>query len=249
MPELRLVVVSLRYSSWSMRPWLALTHAGASFATETVELELERQTPGTGNDAAVAKIARNEVVERRKRGSVAGLFPVLHVAEAAIHESLAICEYVNEAFPEAQLWPEASLARARARAISTEMATSFANMRMNMSCHLFGRVPSFTPNEATQRDIDRVLEIWREALARSGGPFLFGRFSIADAMFFPVRTRLRTYGVAIPADLGYYVSALDELPAVRALQEIAQGAPTIPAYDAHLRALGGDPNAAIPATI
>lgn len=245
MPALRLVVLSLRYSSWSMRPWLALTHAGASFTTETAEVDLERQSLGTSNDAALAKTTRREIEERRKRGSVAGLFPVLHVGDAAIHESLAICEYVNEAFPEAQLWPEAGLSRARARAISTEMVTSFANMRMHMSCHLFGRVPSFTPNAATERDIERVFEIWREALARSGGPFLFGRFSIADAMYFPVRTRFRTYGVALPSDLLGYASALDELPAVRALHEIAKGAPAIPPYDAYLRSLGGEPNAAL----
>jgi glutathione S-transferase len=245
MPTLRLVVLSLRYSSWSMRPWLALTHAGASFETETAEVELGRQSLGTGDDAALAKIARDEVEERRKRGSVAGLFPVLHIDGSPIHESLAICEYVSETFPGAQLWPEAGLARARARAISTEMATSFANMRMNMSCHLFGRVPRHTPNPATQRDIDRAFEIWREALDRSGGPFLFRRFSIADAMFFPVRTRLRTYGVAIPNDLAGYVRALDELPAVLALHELARSAPAVPAYDAYLRALGGDPNAAL----
>jgi glutathione S-transferase len=245
MPALRLVVVSLRYSSWSMRPWLVLTHAGASFETETVEVGLARQSLGTGDDAALAKVARSELEERRKQGSVAGLFPVLHVDGCPIHESLAICEYVNDTFPQAQLWPEAALARARARAVSSEMATSFANMRMNMSCHLFGRAPGFTPNAATQRDIDRVFEIWLEALARSGGPFLFGRFSIADAMFFPVRTRLRTYGVAVPDDLAGYVRALDELPAVRALHELARSAPPIPAYDAYLRALSGDPNAAL----
>lgn len=249
MPTLRLVVVSLRYSSWSMRPWLVLTHAGAVFETETVEVELGRQSLGTGDDAALAKLGRDVVVERRKRGSVAGLFPVLHVLPmldgAAIHESLAICEYANELFPAAQLWPEAGLARARARAISTEMATSFANMRMKMSCHLFGRVPGYTPNAATQRDIDRVFEIWREALDRSGGPFLFGCFGIADAMFFPVRTRLRTYGVPIPDGLSGYVRALDELPAVQALHEFARSAPAIPVYDAYLRELGGDPNAAL----
>ena len=245
MPALRLVVISLRYSSWSMRPWLVLAHAGASFETETVELELGRQSLGTGQDAALAKVDRSELAERRRRGSVAGLFPVLHVDGAPIHESLAICEYVNEAFPGAQLWPDAVLARARARAISSEMATSFANLRTNMSCHLFGRVAGYAPNAATQRDIDRVFELWREALERSGGPFLFGRFSIADAMFFPVRTRLRTYGIAVPVDLAAYVHAIDELPAVRALHELARSAPAIPAYDAYLRGLGGDPNAAL----
>ena len=245
MPVLRLVVVSLRYSSWSMRPWLVLTHAKAAFETETAEIELGRQTPGTGDDAALAKLQRDVIVARRARGSVAGLFPVLHVDGAPIHESLAICEYANELFPQARLWPEAGLARARARAISTEMATSFANMRMKMSCHLFGRVPRYAPNAATQRDIDRVLEIWREALDRSGGPFLFGRFSIADAMFFPVRTRLRTYGVAIPDDVSEYVRALDELPAVQAFHEVARSAPAIPVYDAYLRELGGDPDAVL----
>jgi len=125
------------------------------------------------------------------------------------------------------------------------MATSFTNMRTHMSCHLFGRVESFIPNAATQRDIDRVLEIWRQALARSGGPFLFGRFSIADAMYFPVRTRFRSYGVPIPDDLAPYASALDALPAVRALTEVARSAPLIPAYDEYLLSLGGDPNAAL----
>ena len=245
MSNLRLVVVSLRYSSWSMRPWLALTHAGATFETETAEVELGRQSLGTGDDAALAKIANDEVAARRKRGSVVGLFPVLHVDGEPIHEALAICEVVNERFPAARLWPEDGLARARARAISTEMATSFSNMRMNMSCHLFGRVPTYAPNAATQRDVDRVLEIWRGALERSGGPFLFGNFGIADAMFFPVRTRLRTYGVAIPDDLGAYVRALDELPAVRALCEVARRAPLVPVYDAYLRGLGGDPNAGL----
>jgi glutathione S-transferase len=245
MPSLRLVVISLRYSSWSIRPWLALTHAGAKFSTETATPELGRQSLATDDNAALSKIADQEVSERRKLGSVTGLFPVLHVDGQPIHESLAICEWVNEAFPDATLWPEPAIQRAQARAISCEMATSFANMRMHMSCHVFGRVPSFAPNAATQRDIARVHEIWRGALGRSGGPFLFGRFSIADAMYFPVRTRFRTYGVPIPSDLEPYVAALDALPAVRALHELARTAPAIPAYDAYLRSLGGDPNAAL----
>lgn len=241
----RLVVISLRYSSWSMRPWLVLTHAGVRFETETVELDLARQSQATGNDAAFAKIAQNEIQERRKRGSVAGLFPVLHVGETRIHESLAISEYVNDTNPSAQLWPHEPLARARARAISSEMATSFANLRMSMSCHLFARVPSYTPSPAVQRDLDRVFEIWREALDRSGGPFLFGPFGIADAMYFPVRTRLRTYGITIPSDLAPYIASIDELPAVRALHELARRAPAIPSYDAYVSSLGGDPNAAL----
>jgi len=245
MSSLRLAVISLRYSSWSMRAWLVLTHAGAQLTTETATPDLAPQSLATSDDAALSKIADREVAERRKAGSVTGLFPVLHVDGQPIHESLAICEWANEAFPAAQLWPEPAILRAQARAVSAEMATSFANMRIQMSCHVFGRVPSFTPSAATQRDIARVHEIWRGALERSGGPFLFGRFSIADAMYFPVRTRLRTYGVAIPGDLEPYVAALDALPAVRALHAEARSAPAIPAYDEYLRSLGGDPNAAL----
>jgi len=93
-----------------------------------------------------------------------------------------------------------------------------------------------------------VFELWQDALERSGGPFLFGPFGIADAMFYPVRTRFRSYGVPIPAGLAPYLRALDELPAVRALIECARTAPAIPAYDDYLRSLGGETAAALQAT-
>lgn len=232
MPTLKLTVLSLRYSSWSMRPWLALTAAGAKFSVETAALEM-----GTANTASLA--------ERRKLGSVRGLFPVLRVDGTPIHESLAICEYVADAFPQAGLWPEDALRRAEARAISCEMLSGFGDLRREMSCALFARVQGFSAGAAAQADVTRVFEIWNEKLERSGGPFLFGRFSIADAMFYPVRTRFRTYGVAIPRSLTPYVEALDAHPAVRALTELARTAPRIPGYDAAMRKLGGDPDAAL----
>jgi glutathione S-transferase len=242
---LRLRVISLRYSSWSMRPWLALTHAGADFRTDTVELRLEKQDMTARGGTTTQEAAIEELRVRREKGSVTGLFPVLYVGAAPIHESLAICEWANEAYPEARLMPEGALDRARARAISCEMASGFANLRTHMSCHLFGRVPSFSPNAATQREISRIFEIWSDALDRSGGPFLFGSFGIADALYFPVRTRFRTYGVAIPERLGQYVRSLDTLPAVRALEQAAREAPAIVAYDDYLTSLGGDPTAAL----
>jgi len=248
MSSLRLSVISLRYSSWSMRPWLVLKHAGADFVTETAELELGRQTLGAGDDASLAKISHDTLRERRALGSVTGLFPVLHVGDTQIHESLAICEWVNETYPEARLHPDAPLARARARSLACEMVSSFANLRTHMSCHLFGRVPGYQPNGATRLEIERVFELWQDALERSGGPFLFGPFGIADAMFYPVRTRFRSYGVPIPAGLAPYLRALDELPAVRALIECARTAPAVPAYDDYLRSLGGEPAAALQAT-
>jgi glutathione S-transferase len=235
MAQLKLTVLSLRYSSWSMRPWLALTHAGAAFETETVALpHMHKQSEDTS------------LAQRRALGSVRGLFPVLRVDGTPIHESLAICEYVADAFPAAGLWPADAVRRAEARAISCEMLSGFTGMRSELSCHLFGRVPAFTPGAAARTDIARVLEIWREKLDASGGPFLFGRFSIADAMYFPVLTRLRTYGVEIPTTLAPYTQALDAHSAVRALLAAASRAPRIPVYDDHVRRLGGDPDGALP---
>jgi glutathione S-transferase len=234
MSKLKLTVLSLRYSSWSMRPWLVLYHTGAPFETETVAL------PHMTRESETTSLA-----ERRKLGSVRGLFPVLRVDGTAIHESLAICEYVADAFPEAHLWPADPLQRAGARAICSEMVSGFSAMRNELSCHLFGRVPAFKPSEAARADIERVFEIWNEKLEASGGPFLFGRFSIADAMYFPVLTRFRTYGVEVPRPLSGYAEQLEAHPAVRALVAVAATAPRIPVYDDYLRRFGGDPDAGL----
>lgn len=230
--KLKLTVLSLRYSSWSMRPWLVLYHAGALFETETVSL------PHMARESETTPLA-----ERRNLGSVRGLFPVLRVDETAIHESLAICEYVADLFPGAELWPLEPLKRAAARAICSEMVSGFTSMRNELSCHLFGRVKSFAASAAACDDIARVFEIWDEKLQASGGPFLFGRFSIADAMYFPVLTRFRTYDVELPRSLTAYASAVDAHDAVRALLDVASTAPRIPVYDDYLRRLGGDPDA------
>ncbi len=234
MSKLKLTVLSLRYSSWSMRPWLALYHTGVPYETETVELpHMARQGETTS------------LAQRRALGSVRGLFPVLRVDGTPIHESLAICEYAADAFPSAKLWPADPLERATARAICCEMLSGFTAMRNELSSHLFGRVPSFTPSAAARADVERVFEIWGEKLEASGGPFLFGSFTIADAMYFPVLARFRTYGVELPKHLGSYAEALDSQPAVRALVAVAATAPRIPGYDDYLRRFGGDPDAAL----
>jgi glutathione S-transferase len=229
MPELKLTVLSLRYSSWSIRPWLALTHARAVFETETVEL---------GNFETTTLAAR------RKLGSVSGLFPILRVDGEPIHESLAISEFVAESFPEAGLWPDATLDRARARAVCSEMVSDFAAMRSEMTCHLFARAPAFEPSAKARANIDRVLEIWTQCLARSGGPFLFGRVSIADLFYYPVLTRFRTYGVALDDGVSSYAQSLEHLPAVEALVAKARTEPAIGLYDDYILSLGGNPKAA-----
>ena len=248
MPHHQLTVLSLRYSSWSMRPWLALTHAGATFSRETVELgHMQEKADFSKGSIDLTNVVPTPLSDRRALGSVHGLFPVLRVDDVPIHESLAICEYVAESFPAARLWPDDALDRAQARAISCEMVSGFANMRAQLACHLFGRVPGFVPSAETQSDIARVFELWSECLERSGGPFLFGRFGVADAMYFPVLTRLRTYGIPLAKTITDYAQALDNLPAVQKLFEVARSEPRTAVYDDYLRALGGDPDATLPA--
>jgi glutathione S-transferase len=185
-------------------------------------------------EAAAARLAR-----RRALGSVTGYFPVLSVDGVAIHEALAICEWAAEQYPEAHLWPQNSIARARARALSAEMASNFIKLRHNMSCNVFARVPGFVPDGPTQVEIARVFELMRDALAASNGPFLFGPFSIVDAMYFPVLTRFETYGISLPEDLRAYNEAMMASPAVTRWRDLAREAPALPIYDAYIQKLGG----------
>ncbi len=246
MPDLKLTVLSLRYSSWSMRPWIVLTHAGATFETETVALrEMQQQIDADDDTADSTGVEPTSLPDRRRLGSVHGLFPVLRVDGVPIHESLAICEYVAESFPDAGLWPSDSIERAQARAICCEMVSGFSSLRAELSCHLFARVPDYSPSADTQKEIARIFEIWDECLSRSGGPFLFGQFSIADAIYFPVLTRFETYGVAVPESLAGYSQQVYAQPAVAKLIEIARHEPRTPIYDAYVRSLGGDPDGAL----
>ena len=236
MPKLHLTILSLAYSSWSMRPWLALTHAGAQFDVRSVELEYMK-----GQDDET-----DSLETRRDLGSVHGLFPVLRIDNTPIHESLAICEYVADAFPQAGLWPEDTVTRAQARAVSAEMHSGFSALRDELPCNLFARVSGFEPSEKTRTDIERIFEVWSECLNRSGGPFLFGSFGIADAMYYPVLTRFRTYGIGLPDLLEAYAQQIENLPAVQLLVETAAGEPRVPMYDDYVSSLGGDPQAAMP---
>ncbi len=193
---LHLYVGSKRYSSWSLRPYLALAQSGLPFECTTILLD---------RDSTRAEIARV---------TPAGKVPVLHHEGQVIWDSLAICEYVSELAPKAQLWPADRMQRARARAISCEMHSSFAALRKHMSMDIGATYP--TPSDATAlAEARRVQAIWSECLAASKGPFLFGAFSIADAMFAPVATRFVTYGVTVDATCRAYIDALASLPAMK----------------------------------
>jgi glutathione S-transferase len=205
--SLTLHVGSKRYSSWSLRPYLALAHAGASFETRTILFG----QPTTRDD--IAKV------------SPTGRVPVLHHDGLVIWDSIAICEYANELFPEARLWPEDRARRARARAISAEMHAGFAALRQHMPMNLDASKPGQGHVPEALADARRVQAIWREALDASGGPFLFGAFTIADAMFAPVTTRFTTYGVPLDAPCRAYVDAIAALPAMQRWRADAEREP------------------------
>jgi glutathione S-transferase len=208
---MELIIGTKRWSTWSLRPWLALRKTGASF-TET-EVELRR------GEATKADLAAH---------APSGLAPVLKDGDLAIWDSLAICEYLAERFPAAGLWPADPAARAQARAAAAQMHSGFTALRGEcpMALDQPPQVKALSPE--TQEDIRKLVRLWRELLDRFGGPFLAGPWSIADAFFTPVATRLRTYGVDL-ADYGddgqaaAYAARLLQDPDFLAWEAAAQG--------------------------
>jgi glutathione S-transferase len=190
-------VGSKRYSSWSLRPYLVLAHAQAEFHTETIVLD------------------REDSKQHMLRVNPAGKVPVLHHDDVVIWDSLAICEYVAELFPAAELWPRDRTARARARSLAAEMHSGFVALRRDMPMDVCASKPGVGHTPEALADARRVMAIWREGLAASGGPYLFGTFSIADAMFAPVTTRFTTYGVELDATARAYVDTIAALSAMR----------------------------------
>ncbi|MDO9473394.1 MAG: glutathione S-transferase family protein [Caulobacter sp.] len=178
---MEIVVGTRKWSTWSLRPWLALKRTGAPFTETLVQLrEVETST---------AEILRH---------SPSGLVPVLKVDGLVIWDSLAICEYLAERFPEARLWPADPAQRALARSVTAEMHSGFGDLRRECPMDL-GLLTTAPLSEGVQANVRRIVSVWTECLSRSGGPFLFGGWTIADAFYTPVATRFRTYGVDLSA--------------------------------------------------
>lgn len=174
---MELVIGTKRWSTWSMRPWLALKHTGAPFVETLVPLrEVETST---------AEIRSH---------SPSGLVPVLKDAGVVIGDSLAICEYLAERFPDAGLWPADPVDRALARAAAAEMHSGFGALRRECPMDLGQRI-QHSLSEDAERDVRRIVDLWLGLLDRSGGPFLAGAWGVVDAFFTPVATRFETYGV------------------------------------------------------
>jgi glutathione S-transferase len=206
-----LIIGNRNYSSWSLRGWLAASQSGIDFETEMVRLS------EAGSHAALL------------RHSPAGRVPVLKHGKRVVWDSLAIIEYLAERCPDAGLWPADADARATARSIAAEMHAGFAALRANMPMNLRKALPGKGRGPGVAQDIERIGAIWREARERfgQGGPFLFGRYCAADAMYTPVASRFRTYGVALDTTCEAYIDAVLSWPAFLAWQAAALEEPWI----------------------
>jgi glutathione S-transferase len=204
-----LVLANKNYSSWSLRGWLMLKQVGVPFEEVVVPL----RTPETR--AAML------------RYSPSGKAPCLIHGEITVWESLAIGEYLAERFPEAGLWPADPAARAVARAIANEMHGGFIPLRRAMPMNMRASLPGYGMATGVQDEINRIESIWRETRTRfgAGGDMLFGRPTIADAMFAPVASRFRTYGVTLGETAETYAKALLALPAMKEWAAAAEAEP------------------------
>jgi len=198
MSNLTLIIGNKNYSSWSLRPWLALKQTGQPFKEIRIPIHQE-----------------NSLKEILKY-SPAGRVPCLMDGEIKVWESLAICEYLAERFPKSNLWPTDSKARAYARSISNEMHAGFQALRKNLPMDIRARHSKKIPQDV-QEDIDRIVGIWRDCRTSygKGGAFLFGHFTIADAMYAPIVTRFITYGIKVDLLAQAYMESILALPVMQ----------------------------------
>lgn len=198
--SLTLVIGNKNYSSWSMRPWLALKGAGIAFDEVFVPLY-------TGD------ADKQRILDYTRSGKV----PVLVDGDITVWDSLAIIEYVAERFPDTSVWPQDRAARAHARSISAEMHSGFMALRQECGMNLHRPVAAKHLSDEAQANIARIQEIWTECRARYGttGPYLFGAFTAADAMYAPVVHRFLSYAIAVTPPVRAYMDAMQANPAFR----------------------------------
>jgi glutathione S-transferase len=199
-----LIVGTRSWSSWSLRPFVALKATGAPF--EVVDIRLRQSEHPTTHE---------QILEY----SPAGKVPVLKIEESGntvtVWDSLAICETLAERHPAAQLWPDDAAVRAMARSYACEMHSGFADVRDQLTMDFARKTQLPQLREDTQKQIARILAAWQSALDSYKGEFLFGKLSVADCMYAPVVSRFDTYGVAVPAPVRDYMDRMLALPAMR----------------------------------
>jgi len=202
---LKIVVGNKNYSSWSLRAWLMLKKTRQPFEEVVVGLD------------------RPDTAENIRKYSPSGRVPVLLSGNLTVWDSLAIGEYLAETYPAAKLWPQYAEARANARSISAEMHSGFVALRTHCPMKMKERIQQDTPQDALD-DAARVRAIWtstREQYGR-GGPFLFGAYTIADAMYAPVVSRFRTYGLPLAGEAAAYAEAVWNVPDFQMWYEAAR---------------------------
>lgn len=197
MAKLHLIIANKNYSSWSLRPWLAMTMAGLEFDETMILLD----TP----------VMKKQIAEH----SGAGRLPVLRHGNVSVWESLAILEYLAERFPEKNFWPKTRATRAVARSIANEMHAGFSSLRNACPMNLRRPHRPIAMDDAVRSDVARIEEIWRDCRTAygKGGKFLFGKFCNADAMFAPVVTRFDTYAIPVAGDTRTYMDTVLATPA------------------------------------
>lgn len=190
---LRLIIGNKNYSSWSLRPWVLMQHAGIDFDEVNIPLS-----------TVAGEKMLDELCPAKK-------VPVLYDGPLVLWDSFAICEYIADREPAAKLWPAAAADRARARAMCAEMHSGFTALRAAMPMNCRRVVDGFTADLETRIDINRIVQLMEQALQDSGGPWLFADYTVADAMFAPVASRFRTYRIATPHDTQtYFDHVLDD---------------------------------------
>ena len=195
---LKIVLGNKKYSSWSLRPWLALKQTGAPFEEVVIGLDLP------------------DTAEKIRSFSPSGRVPALIDGAVTVWESLAICEYLAEKFPSAGLWPADAAQRALARCVSAEMHSGFASLRNECPMKIVEELSRRELSKETQADVDRIVSLWSDCLKRSGGPFLFGANpGIADAMYAPVVSRFHTYSIPAGGSAGGYLNTVWNWPALQ----------------------------------
>ena len=209
---MKLYIGNRNYSSWSMRPGVLLAQAGIPH--EPVMIRFDAFDAESHFKRSLAAI------------SPAGRVPVLVDGDLAVWDTLAIAEYVAEKFPDKRLWPADATARARARSVCAEMHAGFPALRTDCIMNIEAALPEvgallWRDKPALRAEVARIVEMWTALLDASGGPLLFGGFSVADAFYAPVCMRLFTYALPVPAPVRAYMERVRALPGVAAWIEAA----------------------------
>ena len=209
MADLILYVGNKNYSSWSFRPWIALEAAGVPFTDKVIPFDFPAGNP------EIRKI------------SPTGKVPVLYHGAVRVWESLAIIEYAAELYPDRGIWPADAAARAEARAISMEILSGFHALRNACPMNIRRTPATVDLSDGVRKDVARIETIWKTALARSGGPFLFGAFSAADAMYAPVVNRFEAYCLTTDETVLAYMARMKAHPAWQTWEVAARAEPWI----------------------